>query len=203
MARIFSWHIQDDSKECFSYLAQSGSSGDYGTGYMVLDNKIESSETLKKIADIVSGYTELEYQTQFNDMKTKVAEKGLKPFWKDYTYYYDVNGNNLIMLTGKGEIGPQGPQGIQGEKGETGSAGNGRNVMCYCSLPEGYKPTRANLAGGKFYPNKWDITYPTDPVGIIVEGVKKYCSWGDSNEPVDPTYKVWMTNADFPSSTGT
>ena len=47
MARIFSWHIQDDSKECFSYLAQSGSSGDYGTGYMVLDNKIESSETLK------------------------------------------------------------------------------------------------------------------------------------------------------------
>ena len=88
-------------------------------------------------------------------------------------------------------------------KGINGKAGNGRNVVCYCSLPEGYKPTRANLAGGKFYPNKWDITYPTDPVGIIVEGVKKYCSWGDSNEPVDPTYKVWMTNADFPSSTGT
>ena len=48
MARIFSWYIKDEKKqlECFSYLAQSGSSGTYGTGYMVLDNKIESSETL-------------------------------------------------------------------------------------------------------------------------------------------------------------
>ena len=84
---------------------------------MVLDNKIESSETLKKIADVVSRYTESDYQAQFNNMKTKVAAKGLNPIWKDYTYYYDVNGNNLIMLTGNGEIGPQGPQGIQGEKG--------------------------------------------------------------------------------------
>ena len=83
MARIFSWHIQDDSKECFSYLAQSGSSGDYGTGYMVLDNKIESSETLKKIADVVSGYTELEYQTQWNNMKANGAAEGLNPSGKD------------------------------------------------------------------------------------------------------------------------
>ena len=39
MARIFSWHIQDNSKECFSYLAQSDSTGKYNKGYMVLDNK--------------------------------------------------------------------------------------------------------------------------------------------------------------------
>ena len=60
MARIFSWYIKDEERqlECFSYLAQSGSSGNYDTGSMVLDNKIESSETLKKIADGVSGYTE-------------------------------------------------------------------------------------------------------------------------------------------------
>ena len=195
MARIFSWYIKDEKKqlECFSYLAQSGSSGTYGTGYMVLDSKIESSETLKKIADVVSRYTESEYQTQFNGMKTKVSEKGLNPVWKDYTYYYDVNGNNLIMLTGNGEIGPQGPQGIQGEKGETGSAGNGRNVMCYCGLDEGIIPTRANVIGGKFYPNKWEIEFPTDPKGV--------CVWQDSNE-FGPGKVVWMTNADFPSSTG-
>lgn len=195
MARIFSWYIKDEKKqlECFSYLAQSGSSGTYGTGSMVLDNKIESSETLKKIADVVSKYTESDYQTQFNNMKTKVAEKGLNPVWKDYTYYYDVNGNNLIMLTGNGEIGPQGPQGIQGEKGETGSAGNGRNVMCYCGLDEGIIPTRANVTGGKFYPNKWEIEFPTDPKGV--------CVWQDSNE-FGYGKVVWMTNADFPSSTG-
>ena len=195
MARIFSWYIKDEKKqlECFSYLAQSGSSGTYGTGYMVLDSKIESSETLKKIADVVSRYTESEYQTQFNGMKTKVSEKGLNPVWKDYTYYYDVTGNNLIMLTGNGEIGPQGIQGIQGEKGETGSAGNGRNVMCYCGLDEGITPTRANVTGGKFYPNKWEIEFPTDPKGK--------CIWQDSNE-FGPGKVVWMTNADFPSSTG-
>ena len=195
MARIFSWYIKDEKKqlECFSYLAQSGSSGTYGTGYMVLDSKIESSETLKKIADVVSRYTESEYQTQFNGMKTKVSEKGLNPVWKDYTYYYDVNGNNLIMLTGNGEIGPQGIQGIQGEKGETGSAGNGRNIMCYCGLDEGIIPTRANVTGGKFYPNKWEIEFPTDPKGK--------CIWQDSNE-FGTGKVVWMTNADFPSSTG-
>ena len=195
MARIFSWYIKDEKKqlECFSYLAQSGSSGTYGRGYMVLDNKIESSETLKKIADVVSRYTESDYQAQFNNMKTKVTEKGLNPDWKDYTYYYDVNGNNLIMLTGNGEIGPQGPQGIQGEKGETGSAGNGRNVMCYCGLDEGIIPTRANVTGGKFYPNKWEIEFPTDPKGK--------CMWQDSNE-FGSGKVVWMTNADFPSSTG-
>lgn len=195
MARIFSWHIKDEEKqlECFSYLAQSGSSGNYSAGYMVLDNKIESSETLKKIADVVSVYTESEYQTQFDNMKKKVADKGLNPIWKGYTYYYDVNGNNLIMLTGNGVIGPQGPQGIQGEKGETGSAGKGRNIMCYCGLDEGITPTRANVTGGKFYPNKWEIEFPTDPNGV--------CVWQDSNE-FGSGKVVWMTNADFPSSTG-
>lgn len=192
MARIFSWHIQDESKECFAYLAQSGSSGSYVAGSMVLDDKITDSAILNKIANKVSAYTESQYETQFNNMKTKVAQKGFTVQWKDYTYYYNVDGNNLIMLTGIGERGPQGPQGEQGQKGETGSAGKGRNIMCYCGLDSGITPTRENVSGGKFYPNVWDIEYPTDPRGV--------CTWQDSNE-FGLGKVVWMTNADFPNAT--
>lgn len=192
MARIFSWHIKDESKECFSYLA-TGASGSYSTGYMVLGDKISSDTDLKKIAEVVSGYTEGTYEAQFNGMKQAVADCGFTVTWKNYKEYYDVDGSNLVMLTGIGERGQQGAQGEQGPKGETGAAGKGRNIMCYCGLDSGITPTRANVSGGKFYPNRWDIEYPTDPHHI--------CTWQDSNEfGLDKV--VWMTNADFPSSTG-
>ena len=192
MARIFSWHIKDESKECFSYLA-TGASGSYSTGYMVLGDKISGDTDLKKIAEVVSGYTEGAYETQFNGMKQAVADCGFTVTWKNYKEYYDVDGSNLVMLTGIGERGQQGEQGIQGPKGETGAAGKGRNIMCYCGLDSGITPTRANVTGGKFYPNKWEIEYPTDPHHI--------CAWQDSNE-FGVNKVVWMTNADFPSSTG-
>ena len=192
MARIFSWHIQDESKDCFSYLA-TGSTGSYSAGYMVLPDKITDTGSLTAIANVVSAYTENTYKTQFNNMKQAVADCGFTVTWKDYKDYYDVDGSNLVMLTGIGEKGEQGIQGIQGVKGETGSAGKGRNIMCYCGLDSGITPTRANLSGGKFYPNKWEIEYPTDPQHI--------CTWQDSNE-FGLNKVVWMSNADFPSSTG-
>ena len=140
MARIFSWHIKDESKECFSYLA-TGTSGSYSTGYMVLGDKISGDTDLKKIAEVVSGYTEGAYETQFNGMKQAVADCGFTVTWKNYKEYYDVDGSNLVMLTGIGERGQQGEQGEQGPKGETGAAGKGRNIMCYCGLDSGITPT--------------------------------------------------------------
>ena len=193
MARIFSWHIKDENKECFSYLATSGLSGNYSAGYMVLEDKISESAKLTSIANVVSAYTENVYKTQFNNMKQAVADCGFTVTWKNYRDYYDVDGSNLVMLTGVGEKGEQGLQGIQGEKGETGASGKGRNIMCYCGLDSGITPTRANVTGGKFYPNRWDVEYPTDPNHI--------CTWQDSNE-FGPNKVVWMTNADFPNSTG-
>ena len=193
MARIFSWHIKDESKDCFSYLATSGTSGNYSAGYMVLVDKISDTGALTSIANVVSAYTETVYKTQFDRMKQAVADCGFTVTWKDYKEYYDVDGSNLVMLTGIGEKGEAGSQGIQGPKGETGAAGKGRNIMCYCGLDSGITPTRANVKGGKFYPNQWKIEYPTDPTGV--------CTWQDSNE-FGSGKVVWMTNADFPSSTG-
>lgn len=193
MARIFSWHIKDESKDCFSYLATSGTSGNYSAGYMVLGDKISDTDALTSIANVVSAYTETVYKTQFDRMKQAVADCGFTVTWKDYKEYYDVDGSNLVMLTGIGEKGEAGSQGIQGPKGETGAAGKGRNIMCYCGLDSGITPTRANVKGGKFYPNQWKIEYPTDPTGV--------CTWQDSNE-FGSGKVVWMTNADFPSSTG-
>ena len=207
MARIFSWCVQSVSGTCFSYLAKKSGSN-YTTGYTISDSKLNSGVT-KNMANIVSGYTRDTYHTQFDAMKAAIAAKPgfANVEWNDWTYYYDISGDNLVMITGlgvgvpgpKGDKGDEGPQGVSGS---TGKAGNGRNVMCYCGLPSGLTPTRANVIGGKFYPNKWAIDYPTDPIGLVDEsGVTHYCQWGDSNE-YGSEKVVWMTNADFPSSTG-
>ena len=146
MARIFSWHIKNDTKECFSYLAKSGTTGNWGTGFSVFDSKITNESVLNKIADVVSSYSMSTYQTQFELMKNAVTAKGLSAAWENWDYYYNVPGNTLVMLTGEGTKGDKGDDGQTGPKGDTGSAGKGRNIMCYCGLPSGYTPTMENVS---------------------------------------------------------
>ena len=204
--RVFSWCLKSETKTIFAYLAkQENSETIWSPGYYIKQNgNITDKDKLRDISEIVGAYS-LEEYTQYFTAMTGAVHTILQVDipWNPVGYYYNVDGDKLVMLTAegtagnKGEKGEKGDQGIQGERGKTGMAGNGRNVMAYCGLTSGLTPTRENILGGKFYPNKWEIDYPSDPVGF--PGTTEKCVWGDSNEfGIDKV--VWMTNANFPSS---
>lgn len=106
MAKVFSWKV---APEKYSYLVKDDSTNSY------IRNKITDSNILHTMANIVNGWSEGEYSSNYNSMKAEVKSvygEGVLP--EDYREYWNISNiteGTVVLLSGKGGYGDTVPEG--------------------------------------------------------------------------------------------